>query len=82
MTEDVAADLRIEPLELRARAWHFEMIGAGCECHAAGAYPCDCCDAETDNLWQLLLAVVDETINAHRLIQERSANLPIGRRQP
>ena len=82
MTVEIAAELQIEPLELRARAWHFEMIGAGCECFADGVYPCDDCQAEAFDLLQLLQKVVDETITTHRLVQERSARIPRGRRQP
>jgi hypothetical protein len=80
IADDVAAELGIEPLELRARAWHFEWIGAGCECADAGAYPCQDCQNETGNLLALLQAVVAETLAARTVLEARAADVPIGRR--
>jgi hypothetical protein len=80
LAQEIMDDLQIEPLELRARAWHFEMIGAGCDCFRAGAYPCSSCDDEARDLLQLLQSVMDETMAAQRRIIERSDTLPIGRR--
>jgi len=82
IADEIAAELQIEPLELRARAWHYERIGAGCECTAAGAYPCKHCDFEVSDLLRLLQTVMDETFAVQRRIMERQADMPIGRRRP
>jgi hypothetical protein len=80
ISADIAAEMQVEPLELRARAWHFEMIGGGCECFTAGAYPCQACEDEAADLLQLLRSVMDETIEAYRRVQQRTAAIPPGRR--
>lgn len=77
---EVAAELQIEPLELRARAWHFEMIGAGCPCHGADRYPCNECLREADDLLQLLRSVTDDAIRAAARMVARQDEIPRGKR--
>lgn len=79
----IAADLEAEPLELRAAAYHYEMIGCGCECFEAGRYPCKDCQAETLELLALLRSVADDAIAATVQAMQRldTEQLPIGRRR-
>lgn len=82
IAREVADELNVEPLELRAQAWHFEMIGRGCECFEAECYPCDECKRESAEVLELLRSVTDAAITATVRVIQRGAEIPRGRRQP
>ena len=61
----------IEPLELRAQAWHYEHLRGACRCPDRG-YPCPDCQQHITALVALLRQVADDsiaaTVNAWRRI--------------
>lgn len=82
IAREVSDELRLEPLELRAQAYHFEMIGSGCDCFESNRYPCDDCKRETADLLALLRSVLEDATAAAFRVYQRGQEIPRGRRRP